>query len=164
MLYVLVGFTLSVLLVRETHHHARHESALAGELPPADAPSQREVFWRTTLRDRDLSSVTQAGLVNNLNDGMAWGLFPLVFAAAGLGLAEIGWLAGGRGEEVPGYALCVILEPFSDVAGPAMTATSPTSHRPITPCSATARMMSCSTRCWSRPCARSTTWRHDTRA
>ena len=60
---------------------------------PPRAPTQREVFWRTTLTDRELSSVTQAGLVNNLNDGMAWGLFPLILTAAGLGLAEIGWLA-----------------------------------------------------------------------
>jgi MFS family permease len=51
------------------------------------------VFWRTTVRDRNLSSVSQAGLVNNLNDGMAWGLFPLVFAAAGMDLAQIGLLA-----------------------------------------------------------------------
>ena len=56
-------------------------------------PSPREVFWRTTLRDRNLSSVSQAGLVNNLNDGMAWGLFPLVFAASGLRLDAIGVLA-----------------------------------------------------------------------
>jgi MFS family permease len=51
------------------------------------------VFWRTTLIDRNLSSVSQAGLVNNLNDGMAWGLFPLVFAAAGMDLAHVGLLA-----------------------------------------------------------------------
>jgi MFS family permease len=51
------------------------------------------VFWRTTLVNPDLSSVSQAGLVNNLNDGMAWGLFPLVFAAAGLNLAQVGLLA-----------------------------------------------------------------------
>jgi MFS family permease len=49
------------------------------------------VFWRTTVRDRNLSSVSQAG--HNLNDGMAWGLFPLVFAAAGLQLGTIGALA-----------------------------------------------------------------------
>jgi MFS family permease len=55
-------------------------------------PTEREVFWRTTLLDRNLSAVTQAGLVNNLNDGMAWGLLPVRFAAAGLGLAEIGLL------------------------------------------------------------------------
>ncbi len=91
--YVALGLGLSTLLVRETIHHVRHEATLAGALPPEGLPSQREVFWRTTLLDRDLSSVTQAGLVNNLNDGMAWGLFPLVFAAAGLGLAQIGWLA-----------------------------------------------------------------------
>jgi MFS family permease len=58
-----------------------------------DLPTPRDVFWRTTLRDRNLSSVSQAGLVNNLNDGMAWGLFPLVFAAAGLDLRTIGLLA-----------------------------------------------------------------------
>ena len=56
-------------------------------------PAQREVFWRTTLRDANLSSVSQAGLVNNLNDGMAWGLFPLFFAAAHMDLEQIGTLA-----------------------------------------------------------------------
>ena len=55
--------------------------------------SARDVFWRTTLTDRNLSTVTQAGLVNNLNDGMAWGLFPLLFAAANLSLDRIGVLA-----------------------------------------------------------------------
>lgn len=91
--YVALGLGLSALFVRETHQHVKHEAKLAGVLPPEDAPTQREVFWRTTLLDRNLSSVTQAGLVNNLNDGMVWGLFPLIFTAAGLGLAEIGWLA-----------------------------------------------------------------------
>jgi MFS family permease len=56
-------------------------------------PSQREIVWRTTIRDRNLSSVSQAGLVNNLNDGMAWGIFPLFFAAAGMNLDQIGLLA-----------------------------------------------------------------------
>src|SRR5260370_517954 len=56
-------------------------------------PSQREVFLRTTLTDRNLSSVSQAGLVNNLNDGMAWGLFPLLFAARQMSLEQIGVLA-----------------------------------------------------------------------
>ena len=91
--YVTCGLGLSAALVRETHLHVKHEAKLAGDHPPAGAPTQREVFWRTTLTDRELSSVTQAGLVNNLNDGMAWGLFPLIFTAAKLDLAEIGWLA-----------------------------------------------------------------------
>ena len=90
--FVAAGLALSALVVHETRHHVAHEASLA---PAADAaaPTQREVFWRTSLSDRNLSSVSQAGLVNNLNDGMAWGLFPLFFAAAGMSLAQIGWLA-----------------------------------------------------------------------
>jgi MFS family permease len=58
------------------------------------SPPFAEIFLRTSWRDRSLSAVSQAGLVNNLNDGLAWGLFPLFFAAAGLGVARIGLLAG----------------------------------------------------------------------
>src|SRR5688500_8210395 len=86
--FVVVGLALSAVLVRETRHHVVHESALLAAPPAGHVPSSREVFWRTTLLDRNLSSVSQAGLVNNLNDGMAWGLFPLVFVAAGMGLAQ----------------------------------------------------------------------------
>lgn len=92
-LFVAVGLALSALLVRETGHHATHEATLVGRLPSDGIPTPRQVFWQTTLFDRNLSSVSQAGLVNNLNDGMAWGLFPLVFAAAGMGLAQVGLLA-----------------------------------------------------------------------
>ncbi len=88
--FVAVGLFLSVVLVRETHGHARHE---ASRHPDGPSLSQREVFVRTTLRDPVLSSITQAGLVNNLNDGMAWGLFPVFFAAAGMSLGQIAWLA-----------------------------------------------------------------------
>lgn len=91
--FVLVGLGLSALFVRETHDHARSE-AMAHPAEPASALlSQREVFARTSFGDRELSSVSQAGLVNNLNDGMAWGLFPLLFATSGMSLAEIGYLA-----------------------------------------------------------------------
>jgi len=90
--FAVIGLVLSVAIVRETHGHAQHEATIdaAAAEPP---PSQREIFLRTSLRDRELSSVSQAGLVNNLNDGMAWGLFPLVYAAAGISLERIGWLA-----------------------------------------------------------------------
>ena len=91
--FVAFGLGLSAMVVRETKHHARHESTLRGDLPPGGMPTQRQVFWQTTLLDRNLSSVTQAGLVNNLNDGMAWGLFPLVFAASRMSLRQIGVLA-----------------------------------------------------------------------
>jgi MFS family permease len=91
--FVALGLLLSVFLVRETKHHVRHESKLDGELPAGGVPSQRQVFALTSLLDENLSSVSQAGLVNNLNDGMAWGLFPLFFAASGISLVHIGWLA-----------------------------------------------------------------------
>ncbi len=90
--FVVIGLGLSALVVRETHHHVAAEARVQGP-PGAGVPTPREVFWRTTLRDRNLSSISQAGLVNNLNDGMAWGLFPLVFAAAHLDLDLIGLLA-----------------------------------------------------------------------
>src|SRR5438128_8768362 len=89
--FVTLGLVLSALLVRETLGHASLEARLQGE-PGRDTPTQASVFWRTTLRDRNLSSVSQAGLVNNLNDGMAWGLFPLFFAAAQMSLGRIGVL------------------------------------------------------------------------
>jgi MFS family permease len=91
--FALVGLALSALLVRETRHHVSHEATLVGTVPSDGVPTPRDVFWRTTLVNPNLSSVSQAGLVNNLNDGMAWGLFPLVFAAAGLNLAQVGLLA-----------------------------------------------------------------------
>jgi len=90
---VAMGLALSAFVVRETKHHVAHESKLHGELLPEGQPGQREVFWRTSLLDRNLSSVSQAGLVNNLNDGMAWGLFPLFFAAARMSIGQIGTLA-----------------------------------------------------------------------
>ena len=88
--FVIIGLALSALVIRDTGAHVAVESAA---LSPVSAVGPREVFTRTTFTDRDLSSVTQAGFVNNLNDGMAWGLFPLVFATAGLGLEQIGVLA-----------------------------------------------------------------------
>ena len=91
--FVAVGLALSAILVRETRQLVAHESALLVPQPDGSVLTAREVFWRTTLLDPNLSSVSQAGLVNNLNDGMAWGLFPLVFAAAGMDLAQVGLLA-----------------------------------------------------------------------
>ncbi|CAN5181148.1 MFS transporter [soil metagenome] len=89
--FVAAGLALSAIVVRDTRSHVALESGAMGAA--ASAVGARDVFTRTTITDRDLSSITQAGLVNNLNDGMAWGLFPLFFAAAGLGLDQIGVLA-----------------------------------------------------------------------
>jgi MFS family permease len=83
------GLGASVLFVRETGAHARSE-----QTPHAPAgPAWSTVFRRTTLTDRSLSAASQAGLVNNLNDGMAWGLLPLFYAAHGLTIGEVGVLA-----------------------------------------------------------------------
>lgn len=83
------GLVASLVLVRETLPHARHE----GRARPAAAIGFGEVFRRTSWKDRTLFGATQAGLVNNLNDGMAWGLLPLYFAGYGLPLPKIGFLA-----------------------------------------------------------------------
>lgn len=91
--FVVMGLVLSVILVRETRGHAEHEAASITGGTHNGTQSQHDTFMRTSFTDRNLSSVSQAGLVNNLNDGMAWGLFPLVYAAAGLSLDRIGILA-----------------------------------------------------------------------
>jgi MFS family permease len=108
--FALAGLLLSLFFVRESHGHARHEAALlahtsrpTSEVTPQathvvaeqrTAPSFKEIFLFTSWKNRTLFSVSQAGLVNNLNDGLAWGLFPLFFAAGGLGIAQIGLLSG----------------------------------------------------------------------
>jgi MFS family permease len=86
--YAVLGLGLSIAAVRETRGHAVHEAAASEHT----AASDREVFVRTSLRDPALSSASQAGLVNNLNDGLAWGLFAVLFASAGLGIGHVGLL------------------------------------------------------------------------
>ena len=90
--FSVLGLLLSLTLVKDTTGHAREEarSHPSGESKP---PPFREVFALTSYRDPTLFSVSQAGLVNNLNDGMAWGLFPLFFASYGLNVSSIGILA-----------------------------------------------------------------------
>jgi MFS family permease len=85
-----LGLGASVVLVRETRGHVEHEGALRGDAPRI---AWVDVLRRTSYRDRTLFSASQAGLVNNLNDGVAWGLLPLFFASRGLSIGEIGVLA-----------------------------------------------------------------------
>jgi len=95
--FVAIGLGLSVLFVHETVGHARHEARGTGPRTVGEALEPRPTLWalmrRAAWRDRALFGACQAGLVNNLNDGLAWGLFPLFFAAAGLPLGTIGVLA-----------------------------------------------------------------------
>jgi MFS family permease len=99
--YAGLGLGLSALLVRETRGHARLEAQLADANPVPDRTpdadggerlSTRQVLVRTSLREPALSACSQAGLVNNLNDGLAWGLLPLLFVRGGLAVDQVGLL------------------------------------------------------------------------
>jgi MFS family permease len=84
------------LFVRETYGHARHEASshVASSAATGGGLSTKEVFLLTSFRERALSAACQAGMVNNLNDGLAWGVFPIFFARHGLSVSRIGILAG----------------------------------------------------------------------
>ena len=93
--YAALGLGLSVFFVRETRGHARHEAA--NHVATSGAHHQDlttgQIFELTSFTDKALSSCSQAGLVNNLNDGLAWGLFPIFFAGSGMSIGRIGVLA-----------------------------------------------------------------------
>jgi len=88
--YAVFGALLSITLVRDTRQHVRLEAAAHSQ--QSTSMSFREIFVLTSFRDRNLFAASQAGLVNNLNDGMSWGIFPLFFASFGLGVERIGIL------------------------------------------------------------------------
>jgi MFS family permease len=79
-----MGFIASWLLVKDTKYH------VAAETTTSKVPRLKNIFWQTTWKNKNLGSVTQAGLINNLNDGMTWGLFPILLATKGFTLAQIG--------------------------------------------------------------------------
>lgn len=85
--YTALALFLSTLVVRETRDHAGLEAG--GSVAQEAVTDSRRIFARTTWSDPSLSSASQAGLVNNLNFGLSWGVFPLLFAGAGLGVARI---------------------------------------------------------------------------
>ncbi|ORT57073.1 MFS transporter [Streptomyces sp. CB03238] len=110
--YVVLALGLSTLAVRETRDHARFEAAR--HVTPAGSGHDGElttgqVARLTSLRDKALSAASQAGLVNNLNDALAWGIFPLLFATHGMSIAQIGILAAlypavwGAGQMLTGW-------------------------------------------------------------
>lgn len=81
---VVLGLAGSIFLIRDTKHHVAAESI------NTTMPRLKHIFWETSWSNKNLGSVTQAGLVNNLNDGMAWGIFPILLATKGFTLGEIG--------------------------------------------------------------------------
>lgn len=88
--YAVLGSLLSIMLIRDTRGHVRLEAAAHSQQPTS--MTFRQIFVLTSFRDRNLFAASQAGLVNNLNDGMSWGIFPLFFASFGLGIERIGFL------------------------------------------------------------------------
>jgi MFS family permease len=88
--YSALGFLCSILLIRDTRGHVALEVSQHGPVPPAIG--FWEVFRRTSLGNRNLLTACQAGLVNNLNDGMSWGILPLFFTSYGLSIERIGVL------------------------------------------------------------------------
>ena len=90
--FAALGLGLSTVFVRETRHHAELESATT-DIEGRGDDGFGAVFARTSWRDRSLSAVSQAGLVNNAVDGLAWGILPLLFASEGLSVGRIGVLA-----------------------------------------------------------------------
>lgn len=115
--YAGLGLLIAAVPLRETHAHARHEASGGGgtwpELP--EGAAVWGIAWRSSVRDPVLSACAQAGFFNNLNDAAAWGLFPLLFARAGLPVGQIGILAAlypavwGVGQLLTGH--------LSDVVG-----------------------------------------------
>ncbi len=89
--YATFGLILSTLLVRDTRHHVGLEIS-RHHAPAEEAPAFWEIFRRASVRDRNLFAASQAGLVNNLNFGMSWGIFPLFFSGLGLAVERIGVL------------------------------------------------------------------------
>ncbi len=80
----LAGFLSSLFLVKDTRQH------VALETVSNSLPRLKNIFWETTFLNRNLGSVTQAGLINNLNDGMMWGIFPILLAQKNFSIYEIG--------------------------------------------------------------------------
>lgn len=91
--YSVAGLALSIFLVRETRRFAEYEAAqYRGMAPAEERIGFREVFSLTTWKNRNLFAASQAGLVNNLNDGMSWAILPLFFAAHAISVQNIGWI------------------------------------------------------------------------
>ena len=81
---VFFGLFGSIFFIKDTKHHVANETATS------TTPKLKNIFWDTTWKNKNLGSVTQAGLINNLNDGMAWGIFPILLAIKGFSIAQIG--------------------------------------------------------------------------
>jgi len=94
-LYTVVGILLSLLVIKDTRKYARLEAVqfkATDSTNKAPKPNLLWVFKETSFKNKNLFAVSQAGLINNLNDGMSWGVFPLLFISMGVSLEGVGWI------------------------------------------------------------------------
>lgn len=90
--YTLVGLLLSIFVIQDTRKFAQLEARQVSTDESAHKSNLWSVFKETSFKNKNLFSISQAGLINNLNDGMSWGVFPLLFTSMGVGLEGIGWI------------------------------------------------------------------------
>ncbi len=81
---VFLGLLGSIFLIKDTRSHVEKEGQHSA------VPRLKNIFWDTTWKNKNLGSVTQAGIINNLNDGMIWGIFPILLAGKHFSIGEIG--------------------------------------------------------------------------
>ena len=93
--YAIIGLLLSVFIVKDTRRHALLEASQMQTTASGEEVHKPNLWWvfkETSFKSKNLFSISQAGLINNLNDGMAWGVFPLLFMSMGVGLEGVGWI------------------------------------------------------------------------
>lgn len=93
--YSIIGLSLSIFVIKDTRKHAQLEAAQIQKTSSGEAPHKPDLLWvfkETSIKNKNLFSISQAGLINNLNDGMSWGVFPLLFMSMGVGLEGVGWI------------------------------------------------------------------------
>lgn len=93
--YTVVGILLSIFMVKDTRNHAMLEASKIKVSTAGEKKHSQKLSWvfkETSFRNKNLFAISQAGLINNLNDGMSWGVFPLLFLSMGVGLEGVGWI------------------------------------------------------------------------
>lgn len=93
--YTIIGLLLSIFVIRDTRRYAELEAHQIQKTTSGEQSHKPNLWWifkETSFKNKNLFSISQAGLINNLNDGMSWGVFPLLFISLGVGLEGVGWI------------------------------------------------------------------------
>lgn len=81
--FVILGLLLSIFFIKDTIHHVNIEEKTS------DIKPLKHIFWETSWKNNNLGAISQAGFVNNLNDGMIWGVLPIILASRVFTIKEI---------------------------------------------------------------------------